>query len=286
MPDASLTPGQNGLPTLSLTAPDGACAEVYLHGGHVTSWIPAGGREQLFLSEKSVFDGKASLRGGVPVCWPQFSGQGNLPKHGFARNMPWQVLESTIQGRNALARLELRENEETLQLWPYPFQLLLSISVGGPRLSLTLEVCNTGEKRFSFTGALHTYLRVNDITETTLDGLGGLDYDEYAGGGVPRPFTQAQEAIRFSGDEVDRVYPAPHGFMTLKEPGRALRIKSAGFSNCVVWNPGPELAARLADMEPGGQQRMVCVEAALASHPLLLMPGQDWRGEQWFTVQA
>jgi glucose-6-phosphate 1-epimerase len=44
----TLESGRNGLPRLRLTTPDGAEAEVYLHGAHVTSWRPAGGEEALF----------------------------------------------------------------------------------------------------------------------------------------------------------------------------------------------------------------------------------------------
>ncbi len=38
-----------GQPAVHVQAPDGAQAIVLLHGGQVVSWIPAGGREQLYL---------------------------------------------------------------------------------------------------------------------------------------------------------------------------------------------------------------------------------------------
>jgi len=68
---------------------DGASALVALHGAHVLSWIPANGRERLFLSDRAVFDGHAAIRGGIPVIFPQFSDRGLLPKHGFARTRTW-----------------------------------------------------------------------------------------------------------------------------------------------------------------------------------------------------
>jgi hypothetical protein len=54
----------------------------------VLSWVTPDGRERLFLSDKAVFDGSVAIRGGIPVCWPQFAGLGELPKHGFVRTLP------------------------------------------------------------------------------------------------------------------------------------------------------------------------------------------------------
>ena len=81
----------HGSDALRLSSPDGSQAIVSLLGGQVLSWTTADGRERLYLSERSVFDGNAAIRGGVPVCFPQFSGQGTLPKHGFVRTKPWQL---------------------------------------------------------------------------------------------------------------------------------------------------------------------------------------------------
>lgn len=63
---------------------------VALHGAQVLSWRPDDGRERLFVSTRAVFDGKAAIRGGMPVIFPQFGERGALQKHGFARNQRWQ----------------------------------------------------------------------------------------------------------------------------------------------------------------------------------------------------
>lgn len=285
MSDFSFVPGQDGQPKLVLTAPDGARAEVYQFGSHVTSWIPAGGREQLFLSEKAVIGGSVSIRGGTPICFPQFSGLGSLPKHGIVRTSPWQLVEQGIRDGQAFARLEFSDNETTQSLWPYPFRTSMTITLGGPKLSMQLDIFNTGESAFSFTGALHTYFHVDEISQTRLDGLGGRDYNEYAGGGVPKPSHQDLAEIQFDGGEVDRVYAGTMGPFVIREPGRALQIESAGFPDCVVWNPGPELCSRLKDMALDGYHRMLCVESAVVTQPVVLAPGQQWRGAQILTAR-
>ena len=76
---AQTVPGRGGLEKVVLRSRDGALAEVYLHGAHVTSWRPAGTREErLFLSERSEFRGGAAIRGGIPVIFPQFAAEGPL----------------------------------------------------------------------------------------------------------------------------------------------------------------------------------------------------------------
>ena len=40
---------------------------------------------QLFVSKRSVFDGKKAIRGGVPFVFPIFGPSSVMPQHGFAR---------------------------------------------------------------------------------------------------------------------------------------------------------------------------------------------------------
>jgi glucose-6-phosphate 1-epimerase len=48
----------------------------------------------------------------------------------------------------------------------------------------------------------------------------------------------------------------------------------------VVWNPGPQKAARLGDMPAEDWTRMLCIEAAAVGVPVQLAPGKTWRGMQ------
>ena len=80
-----------GQPGLRLRLPCGDTAWVALQGAQVLSWV-ASGRERLYLSPKTLLDGQSAIRGGVPVCFPQFNQRGPLPKHGFVRNLPWAVV--------------------------------------------------------------------------------------------------------------------------------------------------------------------------------------------------
>jgi glucose-6-phosphate 1-epimerase len=248
---------------------------VALHGAHVLSWI-AGGRERLYLSPTAVFDGKSAIRGGVPVCFPQFNERGPLPKHGFARNLAWTPGRASSDESNGDARLglQLASGPATQAAWPGGFEFNLHLTLGPNRLQMELVARNTGTTPWSFTGALHTYLRVQHISAVQLDGLEGQPcWDALAD-----TRNAHAGAVRFDG-EFDRVFRAAPGPLVMREGASALQItQSESFADTVVWNPGP--AKQLADLPAGGYAHMLCVEAAQVEQPLTLAPGASWSGWQ------
>jgi glucose-6-phosphate 1-epimerase len=270
---AHIERGLNDLPKVTLVSSDGARAEVYLHGAHVVSWIPAGGDEHLFLSERSAFASGSAIRGGVPVIFPQFASVGPLPKHGFARNMAWELVSQV----DAAARFRLSSSTATEAIWPRAFVAELDVRVGEPSLEIELGVENTGAEDATFTAALHTYLRVADVRETIIRGLAGHRYRDSAAGGATR--VDDAEQVTIDG-QVDRVYLDVPNPIDVVEPARTTRVSMTGFKDVVVWNPGEKMSAGLADMEPDGYLRMLCIEAAAVGTPIVLAPGERWSGMQ------
>jgi glucose-6-phosphate 1-epimerase len=267
-----------GHESIVLRSSDGATAEVYLQGAHVSSWCPSpGDDERLFLSARSEFRDGVAIRGGIPVIFPQFAAEGPLPRHGFARTSKW-TLEGTRTeptGR-ALASLTLSHSAATHKIWPACFLTTLTVRVGGPRLDVELSVENTGTELFAFTAALHTYLRVHDVRAIELAGLQGSRYRETALGELK---ADQDESIRVTG-EIDRVYVnAPHR-LELREPERQLGIETTAFRDVVVWNPGAKAAAEMKDMEPDGNDKMLCVEAGVVQSAIRLDAGRRWSGSQ------
>jgi glucose-6-phosphate 1-epimerase len=274
--------GPGGLDFMTLVAGDGARAVVCLHGAHVTSWVPAGeDGDRLFLSSRSEFREGAAIRGGVPISFPQFATQGPLPKHGFARLTPWELV-SFEAGPAAGAVFRLTDSAETRAIWPHAFLAEVTVRVAGAAISMELAVTNTGPEPFSFTAALHTYLRVADVREAAVVGLQGTRYrDKIEGETEPE---DREREMRIDG-EMDRVYLNAPRVVELQEGGRTLEVASTGFADVVVWNPGAEAAAKLADMEPDGHLRMLCVEAAAAGSPVHVAPGERWSGSQTLTAR-
>ena len=207
-----------GLEALRLNGPRGASAVVSRLGGQVLSWITPDGREHLFLSERAILDGSAPIRGGIPVCFPQFG-------------------------------------------------------------ALDVEFCveNTGPAPLSFTGALHSYLRVVQVEDAALEGLHGHDYLDAANGNRIVRDTGTHLAVD---GEVDRVYYDVRRPQLLNAGNLSLAIQSQGFPDVVVWNPWLDRCAGIKDMPADGWRHMLCVEAAIAWQPVTLPAGEEWYGRQ------
>ncbi len=267
--------------TIELTAPDGARATLSLHGGHVLSWRPAESTEQLYLSPRSEFVPGRAIRGGVPVCFPQFAERGPLPKHGFARTLPWELV-SQEQGRDdALAVLRLRDSDATRALWPHAFELELSVRVGGRSIDIELACENLGDTPLQFTTALHTYLRVADLDSVSVEGLSGLRYFD----SVKQAEALQRMDLLLTGEkgvlDLDRIYfGVKERPLVVTEERRQVVFTHQGFDDAVLWNPGPERCAKLADMPPDGWSEMLCLEAANIGRPIEVPPGDSWVGRQ------
>ena len=267
-----------GQPARALRLPQGDRVVVALHGAQVLSWQTADGVERLYLSPQAVFDGRAAIRGGVPVCWPQFNMRGPLVKHGFARNLRWEPVAADSPDTLVF---RLRDGDATRAFWPERFEAELAVQLAAQRLRVTLAVRNMGDEPWTFTAALHTYLRVQDVAEARLEGLQGTacwDAVRDTRG------TEVAPALRF-GDEFDRVHAAPGTPLRLLDGERTSQItQSATCPETVVWNPGPALCARLADMPADGWRHMLCVEAARIDAPVRLAPGARWQAWQELRV--
>lgn len=270
-----------GQPAMALHAPDGARATVLLHGAHLVSWVPAGGEEQLYLSPTAKYGPGTSVRGGVPVIFPQFNARGPLPRHGLVRSRSWQATESVVRGGHAIGVLRFTDDIATRVHWKHGFVAELTVSLAGKEIAIELAVTNTGDTPFEFTAALHTYLRCNELLKVQLEGLQNRGYEDFLNGGAAGK--QWGDVLTFVG-AIDRIYHNVNGPLTLRELGRRTSIAMSGFDDVVVWSPGDDGVQQLPDMPDEDWRRMLCVEAARIREPVHLLPGDDWAGMQTLTT--
>lgn len=262
-------------PFVRLSHGNGDSCEIYLYGAHVTSWR-CQGAEQLFLSRQADFSPGKAIRGGVPVIFPQFGAFGPGGKHGFARNLLWQL--DTSKSNATCAHFTLAANEQTLKAWPFEFYARYSVELLPGGLLMQLEITNEAAAAFEFTSALHTYFASPDYRQGSLTGLAGLAYWD---NGTPWQERQQQgpDELRII-DALDRVYFQAARPLTWQDQARSLTITAEGFADAVVWNPGIAGAQALSDMADEEYVQMLCVEAANVAVPTRLEPGASWRGSQ------
>ncbi len=269
-------------PFVELQAPDGAFARVYLDGGQVASWIPRGsGDDRLFVSRAAQYGPGRSLRGGIPVCFPQFGPFGPLAQHGFARLSRWHVAQQDTDDASARVLLRLTDSAASRAQWPYAFAAELSVQVAASVLTVALTVTNTDTQPFAFTAALHPYFAVAEAYATHVVGLAGTQYRDALRDGAE--FHATDDVLAIEG-HIDRVYFGTGDEIVLREPHRGLRLEQRGFSETVVWNPGVDGTRARPDFADGDEHRMVCVEAAVVRPPVQLAPGAQWTGAQVMTA--
>lgn len=244
-----------------------ATASLCLQGAHLMAWQPKSqALPVVWLSRDAKLAAGKSIRGGAPVCWPWFgahASEAGFPGHGYARTVPWQVVETGSEP-NGATRLILRlvENEKTHAQWPYACTLELSVIVGDT-LRMELTTSNTGESDFVIGEALHTYFQIGDIGAVRVNGLEGCSYWDKVGGSTLK---KQNGAISFS-SETDRVYINTTAECIIEDDKlkRRIHIAKSGSHSTVVWTPWVEKAGKMGDMgQPEGWREMVCVESANA----------------------
>lgn len=266
----------HGIEAFQLNGPKGTTAVISRLGGQVLSWKTADGRERLFLSEQAVFDGSVAMRGGIPVCFPQFSSLGDLPKHGLLRTRLWSVNAQRCGDDYALVTLEVTDDEASRAVWPHAFHAEITLMLEADRIDVEFCVTNRGSSTFEFTGALHSYLRVTQVEDIELEGLYGFDYRDAVKDTVQR---DSGTELRIEG-ETDRVYYNVKRPQMLHAANLSLALQNQGFPDVVVWNPWVERCAELKDMPAEAWRHMLCIEAAVAGEPVSLPAGEEWYGRQ------
>ncbi|MED6183542.1 hypothetical protein PIB30_038768 [Stylosanthes scabra] len=280
---------KNGIEQVILRNNRGASARVSLHGGQVLSWKTERGEELLFTSSKAIFNPPKAVRGGIPICFPQFGNRGSLEQHGFARNKMWIIDHNPpplFNDSNAKAHIDLllKSSEDDHKIWPHSFEFRLRVSLAAEGyLSIISRVRNVNSKPFSFSFAYHTYLSISDISEVRVEGLETLDYLDNLY--QKERFTEQGDALTFE-SEVDRVYLDSCNTVAVldHERKRTFVIRKEGLPDVVVWNPWEKKSKAVADLGDEEYKQMLCVDGAAVEKPITLKPGEEWTGRLELSV--
>ena len=140
------------------------------HGACVVSYVPAGGREVFFVSEKGT--------GGMPLCWPWFAGNGpsvDSRRHGIARYRDFEVVGTENAEHDSSVVLRLKSDEGTRKLFPHDFTLTVKVRLTD-RLTVSMTGKNTGKEPFQVTEAFHPYFWVADSAKCVVTNADSGEY--------------------------------------------------------------------------------------------------------------
>ncbi len=244
-----------GLPLLQVTT--AKCrALIALQGAHLLNFYTASGKPLLWVSPNCDFTPGVALRGGIPVCLPWFGPHptdSTKPKHGFARNREWQLIDAGLNDDGDL-KLVFEFNSPANELFAFDFcaQLVMDL---GDSIKQSLSITNADSQPFDCSWVLHSYFPVQSLADVRVEGLTGKTYLDNLEQHAAKP---QYGDVDFP-HEVDRVFPGVDNPVGIIGSPR-IRITHDNCPSVVVWNPGAANAAKIADIGAGNEQGYVCVE--------------------------
>lgn len=270
----------NGRLAVTLKSSDGAAVVVHEQGAHVASWTTADGKEVMYMSPTAVYKDGTPLRGGVPVCFPQFSDMGPFNAHGVARNRKWSIVE--VKEGLGVFKIEFRPGDEKLGDAVHA-DLFLTVTFNSSELKLSLKCCNLSSASLSFTTALHTYFSISSISNVNIHGLDNFNFAD----NLKKRQVFPPEQIRIIDKEVDRVYFSVTGPVMIADSvnSRNIVVSGSGLPDVVLWNPWIEKTQKFSDMPPDGYKDFVCVEHGVIQAPYSIPAGESWEGAQVIVVK-
>ena len=176
-------------------------------GGIITRWRVQG-QEILYLDEERFEDPQLSVRGGIPILFPicgnlpentyTYKGQQyKLKQHGFARDLPWRAV-GCVYEQGVSLQADLHTNEQTLAVYPFDFQLVLTYQIKGNSLIIYQHYTNKSSEPMPFSSGFHPYFLTHDKTQLEFE-IPSREYQNQKTGEV-QPFNGTFD---FNQDEID-----------------------------------------------------------------------------------
>ncbi|MEB3310203.1 MAG: aldose epimerase [Snowella sp.] len=212
-------------------------------GGIVTRWTIQG-QEILYLDQERFQDPSLSVRGGIPILFPIC---GNLPnnhythnqkayklqQHGFARELPWQVVDQKTESSASLT-LRLTSTAATKALYPFDFQVDFTYQLQGNTLTIHQRYTNLSTEKMPFSTGLHPYFGVKDKSKLSFEIPASMYQDQKSL--ALHPF---EETFDFAQPEIDAAFKSvKHHTASFTDSKRKLTLNlqySDEYSTVVFW---------------------------------------------------
>ena len=136
------------------------------HGAELQSIKSAEGREYLWQGDEKYWPRRSPLL--FPIVCGLWNGQYRvdgktyeLPRHGFARDMDFDVIEKT----ESSVTYELTSNEETMKVYPHECGLNVSYFLNDDMINVVWTVRNMGKEEMHFQIGGHPAFNLPDVGE-------------------------------------------------------------------------------------------------------------------------
>ncbi|WP_052738020.1 hypothetical protein [Bacillus sp. SA1-12] len=225
-------------------------------GGIITS-LGIQGQELLFMNEETLQNKEKNIRGGIPILFPisgqltnsEYKWEGKtytMKNHGFARDLPWAVVEIKKETDESSISLKLESNEVTLSSYPFDFELVFTYILRENELIIEQTYQNKSSNSMPIYAGFHPYFKTKSKQlKLETDATEYLDYNDMKTKDLEEAVTidQKESYVFKTGKDSIRFY--------LDESGK-----------CVTMNYGKEFPYIVLWSEEG--QDFVCVEPWMA----------------------
>ena len=227
------------------------------------------GNEILYNSPLSKIESGQSFRGGIPILFPQFGNLGPLQKHGFARDVYWQLVKEDIHLDYTEIEYEYIIEKNHYYNWGNNAILNLKVNSSQNIIRILLQIKNTGISSFYFTGGLHPYFKIKSRSVIKITGMEETCFED----AFPvKNFNLNDDSM------IERLY-LNNNEITFYNGYSHLLIKSSGFNNWMFWNPGSECAKNILDLPNEDWDKFFCIEPVLNNKAQILKSNDIFKGE-------
>lgn len=213
-------------------------------GGIITKWKKQG-QDLFYLDQERFKNPQLSVRGGNPILFPIC---GNLPdnifhhkdkeyqlkQHGFARDLPWQVVAQSCDEKSAHLTLRLVSNEETMKVYPFEFEVNFTYKLVANKIIIEQEYINKSTEIMPFSAGFHPYFWCQDKQQLELI-IPATEYRKKVGETV-YPF---DGTLDYEQEEIDiaftNINSARASFLNRKRNHKITLEYSDFFTTLVFW---------------------------------------------------
>lgn len=258
------------------TVPGGGSFVIHDRGAQIAAWSP-GTEQVIWYSRENIYQPGPTVHSGIPLCFPWFADgpphQSLSPRHGFGHQVDWHLVRSEIDDGVVTQEWGCTQADVVdRQFFAPPFHAR-TLYRFDRELEMRLRVHNTGADSFSYEAGLIPHLRVGNVAQVRIDGLGGADFRDLQTG---HEDTQIGTLTVPGGHQLDRLYETAEP-VVITDPvlRRRIILRGIGHSHTAIWNPGAERAATTPELAEEWPEMLCVAVFNVGPGAVRLLPGES-----------